>query len=69
MTLKILRTRKKLTLLDVARELNCTEQCVWNYEKGKRKVPLEFATVLAKLYGVTTDEVISAAKASGKRAS
>lgn len=67
--LKTLRTRNKLTLLQVARELGCTKQAVWKYEKGERRVPLETAPVLAKLYGVTTDELIGAAKASGRHAS
>jgi transcriptional regulator with XRE-family HTH domain len=67
--LRTLRTRKNLTLLAVARELGCTKQAVWKYENGERRVPLETAPVLAKLYGVTTDEIISAAKASSKRAS
>lgn len=67
--LRTLRTRKRLSLLNVARELGVTKQAVWNYEKGKRRVPLATAPVLAKLYGVTTDEIISAAKVSGSRAS
>lgn len=57
MTLTEIRLGLGLTLEDVAKKLNCTKGCYWNYENGKRNIPLASAIVLSKVYDITAEEV------------
>lgn len=57
MSLREIRLNLGLTLEDVAKKLNCTKTCYWNYENGKRNIPLSTAVTLSKVYGITAEEV------------
>lgn len=57
MSLRNLRLNKGLTLEETAKYLGITKQGYWNYEKGIRKIPLEVAVKLSKLFNVTTEEI------------
>lgn len=57
MSLRNLRLNKGLTLEETAKYLGITKQGYWNYEKGIRKIPLEVAIKLSKLFNVTAEEI------------
>lgn len=57
MTLKTIRLKCNLTLLQVAEYIGCSKQGYWNYEKGIRKLPLDKANKLAELYNIPLGEV------------
>ena len=58
--LRTLRKQAKKTATEVATVLGVTENAVYNYEKGYRRISLEQVLLLAKLYDVTAEEVIEA---------
>lgn len=56
--LKAARVNAGLTQEDVARELNISKNTVVNYEAYRSKPDIETAVKLAKLYGMTVDDII-----------
>lgn len=59
-TLRDLRLQNKKTVAEVATALGVTEQAMYRYEQGTRRIALEQVLILAKLYDVSTEEVIEA---------
>lgn len=59
-TLKDLRESAKKTCAEVAQALGVTINAIYNYEQGIRRISFEQVLILAKLYGVTAEEVIRA---------
>lgn len=64
MTLRELRKTAGLTAAAVAEKLGVTYNAVSNYEQGKRTINIQQALKLAKLYDVSTEEIIQAQLAS-----
>ena len=60
MKLSELRQDAGLTVLQVAKQLNVSKECVYHYERGIRQLNLTHVLTLSKLYGVSTEEVIEA---------
>lgn len=60
MTLKEYRLRSGLRFIDVGNKLNVTVTAVYNWEHGKNKIARKYHKKLAKLYGCTVDELLSA---------
>lgn len=61
MTLRELRLQAGKTAVDAAKELSVTTQSMYRYEDGTRQLKLEQIPMLAKLYDVEIDEIVSAA--------
>lgn len=59
-TLRDLRKQCNMTAAQVAKVLGVTRNAIVNYESGQRRISLEQVLSLAKLFGVTTDEIIIA---------
>lgn len=59
-----LRKEHKFTLLQVADSIGCSKQAYWNYEKGKRRLPLEKATKLSNLYKVSLETIYFCTKSN-----
>ena len=57
-TLKELREAAKLTQLDVAFALKVTPQTVYNWERGTREPKGSHLQQMAKLFGVSADDVL-----------
>lgn len=57
MTLKELRLAAGLQQRDVAKKLKVTETAVSNWENGKNGILRKYRKPLAKLYGVSVDEL------------
>lgn len=53
-----LRIDHDLTQQDVADLLHCQREVYRRYEKGIRELPLSYAIVLAKHYGVSLDYLV-----------
>lgn len=53
-----LRIDNDLTQQQVAEILNCQREVYRRYEKGIRELPLSYAIVLAKYYGVSIDYMV-----------
>ena len=64
MTLKDLRDAKGLTQMEVAVKLGTNPTTVSNWERGVQEPRLNQIPSLAKLYGVTADELIQAVQNS-----
>jgi putative transcriptional regulator len=64
MDLRALRDRAGLTVLDVAKELDCAESSIRNWEKGRTTPKLEVWQVfrLRDLYKCTEVELVQAVK-------
>lgn len=58
MTLKELRLAAGLQQADVAKKLNVTITAVSNWELGKNSILRKYHKKLAKLYGVTVEELM-----------
>lgn len=56
--LRELRARRNLTQDDVARSIGCHESAVSRWESGARLPPCTDILALAKLYDVSTDELL-----------
>lgn len=56
--LKSLRNRNKLSGVDVAKYLVCTQSNYSHYETGTRTIPLIYCIKLAKLYRVSMDYLL-----------
>lgn len=59
-TLRDLRRQNKKTCAEVAQVLGVTEQTIYRYEKGERRISLEQVLILATLYDTTAEEIIQA---------
>jgi len=57
MTLKSIREKYNLTLMQVSEYIGCSKQGYWNYEKGIRKLPLDKAVKLSNLYNISLEEI------------
>ena len=66
MTLKELRLAAGLQQSDVAKKLNVTISAVSNWELGKNAILRKYHKKLAKLYGVTEDDIIAAVRLAKK---
>jgi transcriptional regulator with XRE-family HTH domain len=56
--IKELREDKDITLREMARILNCSQQVYSNYELGQRDIPTDILINLAKFHGVSTDYIL-----------
>jgi transcriptional regulator with XRE-family HTH domain len=56
--IKILRKAQGITQLQLAEMLNTTQKVITTYETGLRKPPIERLPALAKILGVTIEELI-----------
>lgn len=61
-SLKALRKNAKLTQEDVAERLNVSRQSVAKWESGESLPDIENCILLAKLYGVSLDDLVRYAK-------
>ena len=57
-TLKAARVNAGLTQESVAKLLNKSKNTIVSYEKGRSKPDIETGKTLAKLYGVTVNDLI-----------
>lgn len=53
-----LRIDNDMTQQQVADLLNCKREVYRRYEKGIRELPLSYAIILAKYYGVSLDYLV-----------
>lgn len=53
-----LREDNDMTQQDVADLLNCRREVYRRYEKGTREIPVSYAIILAKHYGVSLDYLL-----------
>lgn len=53
-----LRIDNDLTQQQVADILNCQREVYRRYEKGTRELPLSYAIILSKYYGVSIDYIV-----------
>lgn len=53
-----LRIDNDMTQQQVANLLNCKREVYRRYEKGIRELPLSYAIILAKYYGVSLDYLV-----------
>lgn len=58
-TIKNLRLTYQMTEEELSKKLNCKPQTICQYEKGKRKVPLEVVIKLSKIYDLTIDQILN----------
>lgn len=59
-SLRDLRKASEKTLAEVANVLNVSEAAVCQYEKGTRQISIQQVVPLARLYGVSADDIITA---------
>ena len=57
-SLKELRTRKKMKLEDVAHQLKVSSQSISNYENGYREVPVRLLTKYAQVLEVSVEQLV-----------
>lgn len=53
-----LREDNDMTQQEVAELLNCRREVYRRYEKGTREIPVSYAIILAKHYGVSLDYLL-----------
>lgn len=65
MDLRVLRERAGFTAVEVARQLECSESSIRNWEKGRTRPMMEVWQVfrLRDLYQCTEEELVQAVKA------
>ncbi len=56
----LVQLRGKMTQAEVAKKLNISKSYLSLIEKGKRRLSLELANEMAKLYGVTLEKIYCA---------
>jgi transcriptional regulator with XRE-family HTH domain len=61
-TIKNLHKQRCWTHIDLAEKLGCTEGIIAAYENGLKKPSVDKIASLAKVIGVTTDEIIGQAE-------
>lgn len=54
-----LREDNDMTQQEVADLLNCRREVYRRYEKGTREIPVSYAIILAKHYGVSLDYLLN----------
>ena len=59
MKLREYRERVGLRQIDVAKKLNVDQAAVSKWESGENRISRKYHKKLAKLYGVTVDELLS----------
>ena len=64
MTLRQMRERVNLRQEDVARRMNVDQGTVSKWEKGVHIPPRKYHKKLARIYGVTVDELLSESEVS-----
>ena len=52
-----LREKHNLTLEKLANKIHCNTNTLWQYENGKRKVPLQILIQLANIYEISLDQI------------
>lgn len=57
MKIREIRQEKKVSVEDIAKSLNVSIQCIYNYETGKRKLTAQTAVDLAKILGTTVEDL------------
>ena len=57
-TLKAARVQAGLTQDEVARKLNKSKNTIVSYEKGRSSPDIETGKALAKIYGMSVDDII-----------
>lgn len=57
MKIREIRQEKKILVTYLAKMLNISVQCFYNYETGKRKMTASTAVELAKILGTTVEEL------------
>ena len=62
--LKDLRVDHDMTQKEVAKVLHCRRDVYARYECGMRELPLSYAIILARFYGVTVDYLVSSPSSS-----
>ena len=65
--LKELRIENNKLQKEVAKYLNISRQYYSEYERGKRKMPIEVIIKLSKYYNVTTDYILGLNKKKVKK--
>lgn len=58
MKLKDLREEKDLTQEEIANILNCKQNTYYQYENGKRQIPIEALKKLAIFYNTSIDYIV-----------
>jgi len=53
--LKSIRTLRRYTQEDIAEVLNITQQQYSRYEVGVHDIPIRYAIILCKFYGISAD--------------
>lgn len=61
MNIKEARTQAGLTVIEVAKAMNVSEVCVYQWEAGDTKPRTDKLVKLAELFGVTVDELLRGA--------
>lgn len=59
-SLRDLRKASEKTLAEVANVLNVSEAAVCQYEKGTRQISIQQVVPLARLYGVSAEDIVTA---------
>ncbi|EPJ47144.1 MAG: hypothetical protein OFPII_14950 [Osedax symbiont Rs1] len=62
-----LRKSQSMTQGQLAEYLGISQQHMASFEKGIRKIPASMLPMLAKLYGVSTDELVGLKDTAAKR--
>lgn len=55
---KYLRKQNKLTIVELAHELNLTKSSLANFEGGQRNCSLEILDKLSKFFNVSLDDLV-----------
>ena len=56
--LKEMRKKSGKRQIDVAKELGVSKCALWYYETEQRKLSLDMAKKIAKIYGCTIDDLV-----------
>ncbi len=59
--LKSLRKGSGVSITSVSKALKISEQAIYRYEQGKRKIGLEHIPILSKIFCCSIEEVVNAA--------
>ena len=65
--LTVLRKAQGLTQTQLAQELDISQQLVAFYERGQRRVPIDLMHALARILGVTVEELLGQTNGATKR--
>ena len=60
MTLKEIRLNKRITQVELAKRVGIRQQTISHYETGRAKPSLDVAVKLAKVLGVSVEEIYEA---------